>query len=125
MQVTTSHLRMARVVEGCTELLPCFTAEGHKSPFPLMRVDGTIYVLPGVPSIMRSKWPCIRDCLVSMYSWRTEEFKNRFVSGSTIQCALPVCCTTLARTAQRIVFIFAVQSTITSTVGPHIVAEAL
>lgn len=73
---------MAKVVEGCTELLCCYTSEGHKSPFPLMRVDGNIYVLPGVPSTMRSKWPHIKECLVDMYSWRTAQFKNRYSTAS-------------------------------------------
>lgn len=75
MQVTRSHLKMATVVEGCTELLSCYTDEGQKSPFPLMRVDGNIYVLPGVPSVMRSKWPHIKKYLLEMY--RSASFKNR------------------------------------------------
>ena len=66
-QVTSSHLKMAKVVEGCTELLSCYDADGVKSPFPLMRVDDNIYVLPGVPSLVRSKWPCIKESLVDMY----------------------------------------------------------
>lgn len=77
VQVTSSHLEMAKVVEGCTELLSCYDPDGSKSPFPLMRVDAQIYVLPGVPSLMRSKWPRIKECLVDMYSWRTAHFKNR------------------------------------------------
>lgn len=78
LQMTSSHLKMAKIVEGCTELLSCYTTEGQKSPFPLMRVDENIYVLPGVPVIMRSKWPCIKECLVEMYGWRTAQFKNRY-----------------------------------------------
>jgi molybdopterin-biosynthesis enzyme MoeA-like protein len=79
---------MAKVVEGCTELLPCCTTEGQRSPFPLMRVDGNIYVLPGVPSIMRSKWHCVRECLVGMYSWKPESFRNRFGATPLLHEAL-------------------------------------
>ena len=65
-QITDSHLKMAKVPEGCSELIPYSDANGAPSPFPLLAV-GNVYVLPGVPSLVRAKWPVVRRQLQQRY----------------------------------------------------------
>ena len=62
VQVTDSHLKMAELPEGCTELIAQLDASGQPQPFPLLKVDH-VYVLPGVPALVQKKWHALKEQL--------------------------------------------------------------
>ena len=76
LQVTDSHLKMANVPEGHSELLPDYDAAGELSPFPLLKVQNA-FVLPGPPSLVRSKWHAIRSYLHQHFDAGSTTFHNR------------------------------------------------
>ena len=57
-QLTDAHLRMALVPEGEVELLE--EEDGSESPFPLVLIDRSLYVLPGVPHLCRHQFPLMQ-----------------------------------------------------------------
>lgn len=55
-RTTEGHLRMADIPEGAT------LVRSGEMPWPTVLVDG-VYVFPGVPQILRMKFPVLRDRL--------------------------------------------------------------
>lgn len=62
--VTEAHLKMADAPEGACELIDYTLDTGRQSPFPLV-LCSNIYVLPGVPHLLRQKWKAVRQHLQS------------------------------------------------------------
>ena len=56
--------------EGGSRRPPC-RRKKNRSPFPLVRVDN-VYVLPGVPSLLRSKWEVVKGRLLETGAGRGE-----------------------------------------------------
>jgi len=65
-RATPAHLKMAQAPEGECELLE-YEADGAPSPFPLVRCRN-VFVLPGVPGLVRRKWAPIRALLADVPS---------------------------------------------------------
>jgi FAD synthetase len=76
VQVSDSHLKMAQLPEGCTELISHPDASGKRSPFPLLAVDN-VYVLPGVPSLVKAKWEVIKKRLQEQDGAEAQRYHNR------------------------------------------------
>eukprot|EP00892_Ulva_mutabilis_P011592 jgi/Ulvmu1/8805/UM048_0060.1 len=76
--VTESHLKMARVPEGCSELLPYSLPDGSTSPFPLLKV-ANVFVLPGVPKLVQAKWAPLQEQLLRHVGQDTAHFCNRLI----------------------------------------------
>lgn len=89
MQITESHLKMARLPEGCSEVLPYALPDGTASPFPLLKVRN-VYVLPGVPKLVEAKWEPLRREL-ERHTWPgTAQYRNRHAPPpDAARCALP------------------------------------
>lgn len=62
-QLTEAHLKMAEAPEGQCELIHYKREDGLASPFPLMLCGARVYVLPGVPHLLRQKWKAVRQHL--------------------------------------------------------------
>jgi molybdopterin-biosynthesis enzyme MoeA-like protein len=73
-----SHLKMARIPEGVSELLPHTLPSGQLSPFPLLKV-ANIFVLPGLPSLVRLKWDALRAYLQTTFEASHKAWHNRYV----------------------------------------------
>lgn len=76
VQVTESHLKMAQVPEGCSELLQYSLPDGSMSPFPLLKVCN-VFVLPGVPKLVTAKWEPLKEQLQQFVGQDTAQFRNR------------------------------------------------
>ncbi|KAL6762532.1 MoaB/Mog domain-containing protein [Haematococcus lacustris] len=63
-EITESHLKMAEGPEGRLSLVDYRLEGGEPSRFPLLRCDPNIYVLPGVPHLLRQKWQALKEVLV-------------------------------------------------------------
>uniref|UniRef100_A0A7S3QYH2 FAD synthase n=1 Tax=Dunaliella tertiolecta TaxID=3047 RepID=A0A7S3QYH2_DUNTE len=57
--ITPNHLKMAVAPSGCTTVID---VPGNK--FPLVKAGENIYVLPGVPHLLRQKWQVVKDLLL-------------------------------------------------------------
>eukprot|EP00798_Chlamydomonas_sp_ICE-L_P018516 gene18516-25018_t len=73
--MTAAHLKMTETPEGDTELIQYDLDCGAVSPFPLVRCHGNIYVLPGVPHLLRQKWSAIKNILEKEYE--LAPFRNK------------------------------------------------
>ncbi|KAK9813658.1 hypothetical protein WJX73_002147 [Symbiochloris irregularis] len=62
-EITAAHLKMAETPAGEVEAIDYTLSDGQPSPFPLIRCRN-IYVLPGIPELLRSKWKVVRQCLL-------------------------------------------------------------
>mmetsp|Transcript_21225 Transcript_21225/g.53960 ORF Transcript_21225/g.53960 Transcript_21225/m.53960 type:complete len:533 (-) Transcript_21225:676-2274(-) len=63
--ITPSHLKMAETPTGpgAVSLIDYALDTGEQSRFPLVKCAPNIYVLPGVPHLMRQKWRAVRAIL--------------------------------------------------------------
>lgn len=87
--MTDSHMKMARMPEGITELLPHLQPDGTPAPFPLLKVRN-VFVLPGIPSIVRSKWAAVKAHLLTEFGESSRAFHNR--CGALAVVGASVCC---------------------------------
>jgi molybdopterin-biosynthesis enzyme MoeA-like protein len=78
-------MKMAQMPEGSTELIRHNEASGQPSPFPLLKVNN-IFVLPGVPKIVRSKWDAIKENLEQQFGASASVFHNRWVACLSSAC---------------------------------------
>jgi hypothetical protein len=69
---------MARIPEGVSELLPHTLPSGEQSLFPLLKVEN-IFVLPGVPTLVRLKWDAIKVYLQAHFEASDKAWHNRYV----------------------------------------------
>ncbi|KAK9840250.1 hypothetical protein WJX74_006136 [Apatococcus lobatus] len=60
---TPAHLKMAEAPAGEAELIDYAQPSGGLSPFPLMKCRN-IYVLPGIPHLLRQKWKAVQEHLL-------------------------------------------------------------
>lgn len=81
LQITSSHLKMALVPEGCSELIRYKDTNGNSSPFPLLIVRN-MFVLPGVPALVQSKWPAVCEQLQKRFGAAAPAFCNRCALSS-------------------------------------------
>jgi hypothetical protein len=64
--VTPAHLKLADLPQGQeTQLVEVLGANGANSPFPLVRCRN-VFVLPGVPQLVKQKWPAVRKQLFEL-----------------------------------------------------------
>lgn len=85
MQLQASHLKMAQVPQGCSDLVPQHDASGHTLPFPLLVVQNVI-VLPGVPSLVQAKWPGVQRRLQEQFGAPESGYHNRCVRAGAGVC---------------------------------------
>ncbi|CAL5230010.1 g13451 [Coccomyxa viridis] len=63
--VTQSHLKMAEAPAGEVTAIDCLMDDGSQSPFPVLQCRN-VYVLPGVPHLLRKKWLAVKGNLASI-----------------------------------------------------------
>ncbi|KAL3157694.1 hypothetical protein ABBQ32_012130 [Trebouxia sp. C0010 RCD-2024] len=62
--ITAAHLKMAEAPQGACTVIDYMRDDGSASPFPLIKCNN-VYVLPGVPDLLRSKWKVAREQLLA------------------------------------------------------------
>ena len=72
-------MKMGLSPEGKTELLHYVGDDGKRSPFPLVKVEN-IFVLPGVPQLVRRKWQPLAVYLTERYGASQAGYSNRCAS---------------------------------------------
>lgn len=73
---TQAHLKMAEAPSTSELVLIDYNdSNGAISPFPVVRVRN-VYVLPGVPTLVQTKWPAVRNDLLTRCAFAPSPFQS-------------------------------------------------